>query len=658
MILHRITLRNVGVYGGEHAIDLTPPDADHPVVLIGALNGGGKTTLLGALQLALYGSRARGIERTRKGYQRYLRELIHRHASPAEGASVKLEFERRIEGHAVCYTIRRSWRVEDGEIHESLTVHRNGEPDSLLAAHWDESIDAYLPARLAHLFFFDGEQIERMADEEAASELLASAFQSLLGLDLVARLQDDLSTFERRKKLSVRTPEERERIKLMEEEVQGAEAVVEQARHSLASLHTSVERRQSELKKLKDKFRTDGGELVAQRDELEAERSRLAAERSTTGESIREIAAGPAPLLLVTDLLQELRTQAERETVARKERIISEAEEARDARILADLTAKLPAKVCRTVAETLELHRPQRDHLDTPMILNAEDDLVDEIDELLKRSLPGARSDLERLSAAWNALDESIAGFDRKLATVPDADALARLQHEIVKQETEISDTESKRKAIDEQIRQSEFDLRIRRSALSKEMEKHADNWEDAEHDRRILHRIPKIKGTLDAFRAKVVARHVGALERSILESFQHLARKPKLIGAITINPATFEIALTDGDGKDLPFNLLSAGERQLLATSILWGLAKVSGRPVPLVIDTPLGRLDSHHRSHVVQRYFPAASHQVVLLSTDEEIVGRYHEMIQPYVGRHLLIALDPSDKHLTVSDRYFEKV
>jgi DNA sulfur modification protein DndD len=99
----------------------------------------------------------------------------------------------------------------------------------------------------------------------------------------------------------------------------------------------------------------------------------------------------------------------------------------------------------------------------------------------------------------------------------------------------------------------------------------------------------------------------------------------------------------------------LSAGERQMLAVATLWGLAKASGRPLPAVIDTPLGRLDSAHRSHLIQRYFPKASHQVLLLSTDEEIYGRYYEELQPAIGRSYRLEFDQAEGRTRIERGYF---
>ena len=99
----------------------------------------------------------------------------------------------------------------------------------------------------------------------------------------------------------------------------------------------------------------------------------------------------------------------------------------------------------------------------------------------------------------------------------------------------------------------------------------------------------------------------------------------------------------------------LSAGERQLLAIALLWGLARVSGRALPTVIDTPLGRLDSSHRANLIERYFPSASHQVILLSTDEEINRTYHRMLEPQIGRSYLLQYDDEERATTVVDGYF---
>lgn len=123
------------------------------------------------------------------------------------------------------------------------------------------------------------------------------------------------------------------------------------------------------------------------------------------------------------------------------------------------------------------------------------------------------------------------------------------------------------------------------------------------------------------------------------------------------IDTETFRLVLYDHNGECLPKHRLSAGEKQILAIAFLWGLANASGRQLPVAIDTPLGRLDSEHRNHLVDRYFPQASHQVMLLSTDTEIraeeVGRLRAA--GAIAREYRLEYDPKQRQTAVVPGYF---
>ncbi|MCY4059513.1 MAG: DNA sulfur modification protein DndD, partial [Gammaproteobacteria bacterium] len=178
----------------------------------------------------------------------------------------------------------------------------------------------------------------------------------------------------------------------------------------------------------------------------------------------------------------------------------------------------------------------------------------------------------------------------------------------------------------------------------------------DKRHDRiRILQHAKRVRTTLHEFRAVVIKQHVRRIERLVLESYLQLLRKSSLISRLEIDPESFALTLYTQDGGKLSAERLSAGERQLLAIALLWGLAKASGRVLPAAIDTPLGRLDTDHRMHVVKRYFPFASHQVLLLSTDEEIAGSYLTELLPYVGRCYHLTYDEATSSTKITDGYF---
>ena len=88
----------------------------------------------------------------------------------------------------------------------------------------------------------------------------------------------------------------------------------------------------------------------------------------------------------------------------------------------------------------------------------------------------------------------------------------------------------------------------------------------------------------------------------------------------------------------------------------MLWALARTSGRPLPMIIDTPLARLDSEHRNTLVERYFPEASHQVIVLSTDTEVDDALLERLGPSISHTYRLDFDPVRGATTATLGYFD--
>src|SRR5438093_596203 len=111
MNLRSITLHNYGLFRGEHKIDLTTRPGK-PLILFGGKNGAGKTTVLEALRLCLYGSSALGERLSKDAYTALLSQRIH--SSPAlliqpSFASITVAFEYADVGRISNYEVGRSW---------------------------------------------------------------------------------------------------------------------------------------------------------------------------------------------------------------------------------------------------------------------------------------------------------------------------------------------------------------------------------------------------------------------------------------------------------------------------------------------------------------------------------------------------------------------
>lgn len=657
MILETLILENVGVYAGRQEANLAP-EPGKPVILFGGLNGGGKTTILEGLQLCFYGPKARLASRGTAPYKDYLREAIHRGADHSEGAAITVRFRRIVEGETRLYEVKRSWRVGAKGLEEFLKVWCNGEADDLLTENWADYIEGYLPSGIAHLFFFDGEQIKELAEGEHASEILGTAIQTLLGLDIVDRLEGDLKVLERRKRAEVMDDEAVQKLARLQQELRLADEEQGKALTEQGRLMNEAAQLGKAVREAEEAFRREGGEAFERRHAIEAEQGRLGREHAAVAARLRELAAGPAPLLLLAPALADLEKTVRDEVKIKQARLMVDALIARDNALLTALNMdELPRGPRRTVADWLEADRREREALSkqNPK-LNVDAHLGPEIAHLRSKVLPDLQAEIEAEVAKLGRLDDALGKVQAQLDRVPAADAVARLQQRLENarstHQAKLADHAAAGLRADACKRHREYlESLIEQIGLVNVDERFAH-----EDRQRLLKHSEKVRATLAGFRTAVIRKHAARLEGLILESFQQLLRKHRLVTGLSIDPVSFVVVLTGNDGQPLPFNRLSAGERQLLATSLLWGLARASGRPIPTVIDTPLGRLDSSHRHHLVERYFPVASHQVILLSTDEEIAEEYHDRIKPFVAREFRLEHDDRlSRTSIIPDTYF---
>ncbi|MGI5401922.1 DNA sulfur modification protein DndD [Streptomyces sp. CA-135486] len=649
MLLRNITLQDFGAYRGKQFLDLTTTPGK-PIVLIGGLNGCGKTTLLDAIQLVLYGARARCSGRGSRPYESYLRESINRQADPAAGASISLEFSITVDGEERIYRLHRSWKVSGKTLSEFTSVFINDKIDPVAGQNWPDYVEDLLPLEVASLFFFDGERIESLADPDRAANVIESAVHSLLGVSTIEQLRSDLLGLQRRHKLSNEDQKVIDRIHELQASYADAEEQVDVAFQMQGKKQAELDVAKKRLAEADHAFEKEGGDLYRRQTALETERKEVGKQLAATQDILRQkVAAGPLPLLLLGTQITAVREQGERERAAAADGRVVDVLDQRDQWILELLADALPKTDRDTVAEQLYADRKnRRNNSSSDCTLNLSDGALSKLSalsELLEHERARAKEVLAQAAKQAKRLES----IDRLLGSVPDEEAITKLLEQRDRAMREAAMLEAEFNAAAEHYAANLQRQERLRSELERVHQGRVRSIEKAEDSARLITYTNRARDTLDKFSDALLKRHINRLEVAVLDSFTRLMRKSGLIRNLQIDTDKFRLTLLGDDDEPIDSGRLSAGERQLLAISLLWGLARVAGNWLPSVIDTPLGRLDSKHREHLVDRYFPHASHQVLLLSTDEEIDEPLLTRLRPSIAH--TYTLEHDDQAFTTS-------
>lgn len=635
-----LSVENLGPFRDRQTIDLSV-QSGKPVILIKALNGSGKTTLLTALQVGLYGQKAlTDLKRTE--YEQLITGLRRRDTT----GNPTVEIAVAVEVGAVRrqLVIRREWVMRGATLQEQVLVTENGSTNDDLSQDWDDFIGSFLPAELVQLFLFDGEKIEALANPDRLPELLKRATEVFLGIGGINALSSDLKALERRTALknkgsSAAYDEARASLFNWEKQLQELELQAESLTQEKAAGQNAVDRAESALSHYNTEAQRKG--LIAYQQAAEIRNAVMHAGKAAATARAELVAAMSDPVLPIAwaaNLWPLYRQTWDRDQQAKHAKLLGQEFKKRDQRILATLEKGLPKATVTTLRQALEadLKSYAGDRtLSGPRMLDAS---PREVEPQLERARARVQEQLKLLRATQTAADKA----EQQIGQIPAEEQISDMLTQLRERSKAASIAAAHLDQITQRLEEVHSSLAHVKVRLNAAQERIGAEFRDRSLEAKGLEASARARKALSIFKGRLLASKAQWLSEMITAEFQRLLHKRNLMTTVLVDPETYRVSIRDGKQRELPMERLSAGERQLLATSVLSALIKERKGHFPVVVDTPLARLDQKHRSALIGGFFATVSHQVVILSTDQEVEGQAYAALQPFNSQEYELSFD----------------
>ena len=655
-----IELYNYGIYKGKHNISLSDQDSGKNVTLVGGMNGRGKTTILDSIFLCLYGRKSTEyIIGKKEAYHKLLRDHINKSAGD-KSSHIKLIMEMD-DDDATIITVTRAWKMSGKKIDTTLQVEKNGIDDNYLSENWEYYVEELIPFGIAKFFFFDNEKISQIADDDAFDKIKDS-IKSVMGVTTIESLCAHVEKIRKEKNSNLKKSGSDLLTKESEELTQSIEDTETKIRNLFAQKASLVPK----LAKLKDKleqteqvFWKKGGNLGLNHDDILKDQHTLKEQADSLKEEAIALASNPAtPLCLCNSLTISAYNKICSEENARAKKYSLPVVSTLYKSLLKEFQGEFSEtsdsyKLLATIIEHQLNELRQEAHSDsssslTPLAKTLIDKFVSEDSSALKHKALTIVAENKKVLTALQQLEVHLSSSAEKTDTIKLLGDIKNLQSQKTQLESDINKCE-------EQIHSAQYKKEQLERQLNKVLLKIAAEADTSDDNVRIIEYSTITLEIMQEFVHRLQSQKVNQLEMNITSCFEFLAQKQAIITSISIDSETLDITLKDYNGGVLLKDQLSAGEKQMFAISILWGLALSSGYKLPVIIDTPMARLDSAHRSNFINRYLPNASSQVIVLSTDEEINGKYLEDIRKYVNASYTLVYDEVEKCSSIQPGYF---
>ena len=560
MIIKRLTMHNFGVYASTNTLEF---NGKKPVVLIGGMNGRGKTTILEAVLLSLYGSNSFAYTESKyTTYGQYLKSYINKTDGSLD-TFVEIEFAMDKSNDEI-YTVRRDWDGKGQRVKERITVLKNGEENKFLTENWSMFVENILPSALSNFFFFDGEKIAKLAVEET-SEQMKESIKAMLGITVLDVLQGDIGKIINKISKNIAGNQDLKKLEELRSVKETAEQVLEEADVEIEGAKLQLEELQLELEQLNTEYSVKGGGILEQKNALMKQRSESIAAVNSSQEQLLEIAGGELPLLLVSDLLKDIGTQGKAEQEKKLNKVALE-----KVNVLYERFAGKSEDVAKFISFMMtEINSDKSEEL-----YNLSDYNLYQIELLNADKLKRCALHTQELVAKRDKNQRKVDEVDNSLSVDIDESVLTELFEQIKAKEHDVIAKQVEIEALCKDRTTLHGNLIAAESEFSKYAEKTLSILESMDADERTVKYAHMAVQIIKLYRIRLQERKTDILAQTMTECYKKLANKKNLVDCIKMDPETLDLQYLNADGEEIAKKRLSAGEKQLMVISLLWALA------------------------------------------------------------------------------------
>lgn len=622
-----VTMINFMPYRGETRVDF-PTDEYRNVMLVFGDNMRGKTSFLNAIRWCFYG----------KSYGRHLREiplneLLNKDAATSGDFCMAVRIRFEADGHS--YKIHRRVdrkqhvgipsRPDDFKIEVSLQ-----KDDIVLPGHLVEAeINRYIPEQVSRFFLFDGELLQEyetlLMEGNVHGEHIKEAIEQVLGVPTLIRGRDEAETIlkEAQRQQSKEMAQIRSLAALAESQLalQEKQRVKEEALDRLKRQQREIkeqrERLDDDIEKVDDVYRaqTESKSLKRQQDEITKRIDQIAFERMDLAKDAWIELVQPKLRIR----LRQLQNEQEAISGVLQERVRLKA----TIDNLNELLSNRPCPTCGHIPEEQKRSalRAEIAQCEEQMyrltpgyealaLVSGEIGTIENllhsgvVDRLqaLKAEEGNLSVELTKIDNELEAIDEKIKGYDTEEIARKrrQRDGLVRSEGRL---DGDIARTEAEITAIRKEIEILSRQLSSLPAARERRSTAKVEICQDL---------VRVFTGSIETLRDRLRYK----VEEMATSAFKKLTTQSKYRG-LKINE-NYGLTIIDENGQKV--GVRSAGAEQIVALSLIDGLARTGRAAGPVVMDTPFGRLDLKHRGNIL-KYLPETTSQLVLLVHDGEV-------------------------------------